>query len=31
VTLTFIDLVSPSGTDLIPVATSMRVPIIVHD
>ena len=31
VTLTFIDLVSPTGTDLIPVATSMRVPIIVHD
>jgi uncharacterized protein YjdB len=31
VTLTFIDLVSPDGTDLIPVATSMRIPIIVHD
>jgi len=31
VTLTFIDLVGPDGTDLIPVATSMRIPIIVHD
>jgi len=31
VTLTFIDLVGPSGTDLIPVATSTRIPIIVHD
>jgi hypothetical protein len=30
-TLTFIDLVSPDGTDLIPVATSTRIPIIVHD
>jgi hypothetical protein len=31
ITLTFIDLVSPSGADLIPVATSTRIPIIVHD
>ncbi len=31
ITLTFIDLVSPTGTDLIPVATSTRIPIIVHD
>lgn len=31
VTLTFIDLVGPDGTDLIPVATSMRIPIILHD
>jgi uncharacterized protein YjdB len=31
VTLTFIDLVGPDGTDLIPVATSTRIPIIVHD
>jgi len=30
-TFTFIDLVSPTGTDLIPVATSTRIPIIVHD
>jgi hypothetical protein len=26
-----IDLVSPTGTDLIPVSTSTRIPIIVHD
>jgi uncharacterized protein YjdB len=31
VTLTFIDLVAPDGSDLIPVATSTRIPIIVHD
>ena len=31
ITLTFIDLVSPTGADLIPVATSVRIPIIVHD
>ena len=31
ITLTFIDLVSPTGEDLIPVATSTRTPIIVHD
>jgi len=31
ITLTFIDLVSPSGADLIPVATSTRTPIIIHD
>jgi hypothetical protein len=31
VTLTFIDLVGPDGTDLMPVATSMRIPIIVHE
>ena len=31
VTLTFIDLVGPDGTDLIPVSTSTRIPIIVHD
>jgi hypothetical protein len=31
ITLTFIDLVSPTGEDLIPVATSVRIPIIVHD
>ena len=31
ITLTFIDLVSPTGTDLIPVATSTRIPVIVHD
>ncbi len=31
VTLTFIDLVDPSGADLLPVATSTRIPIIVHD
>ncbi len=30
-TFTFIDLVSPTGADLIPVATSTRIPIIVHD
>ena len=30
-TLTFIDLVSPTGADLIPVSTSTRIPIIVHD
>ncbi|HEY8831435.1 MAG TPA: Ig-like domain-containing protein, partial [Gemmatimonadaceae bacterium] len=29
-TLTFIDLVAPDGTDLIPVATSMRIPIIIQ-
>jgi hypothetical protein len=31
ITLTFIDLVSPTGADLIPVATSTRIPIIIHD
>jgi hypothetical protein len=31
VTLTFIDLVAPDGTDLLPVSTSTRIPIIVHD
>jgi hypothetical protein len=31
ITLTFIDLVSPTGADLIPVATSVRIPVIVHD
>ena len=31
VTLTFIDLVGPDGTDLLPVSTSTRIPIIVHD
>jgi trimeric autotransporter adhesin len=30
-TLTLIDLVSPTGTDLIPISTSTRIPIIVHD
>ena len=30
-TLTFLDLVSPTGTDLLPVSTSTRIPIIVHD
>ncbi|HEV7594492.1 MAG TPA: Ig-like domain-containing protein [Gemmatimonadaceae bacterium] len=30
-TLTFIDLVDPTGADLIPVATSTRIPVIVHD
>jgi trimeric autotransporter adhesin len=31
ITLTFVDLVSPTGADLIPVATSTRIPIIIHD
>lgn len=30
-TLTLIDLVSPTGTDLLPVSTSTRIPIIIHD
>jgi uncharacterized protein YjdB len=30
-TLTLIDLVSPTGTDLLPVGTSTRIPIIIHD
>jgi uncharacterized protein YjdB len=29
--LTLIDLVSPTGTDLLPVGTSTRIPIIIHD
>jgi uncharacterized protein YjdB len=30
-TLTLIDIVSPTGADLLPVSTSTRIPIIVHD
>jgi hypothetical protein len=30
-TLTLIDLVSPTGADLLPVSTSTRIPIVVHD
>jgi hypothetical protein len=29
-TLTLIDLVSPTGTDLLPVSTSTRIPIIIQ-
>jgi uncharacterized protein YjdB len=30
-TLTLLDIVSPTGADLLPVSTSTRIPIIVHD
>jgi uncharacterized protein YjdB len=30
-TFTLLDLASPTGTDLLPVATSTRIPIIIHD